>query len=175
MSNTIALFASARRYGNTGKLIDWIAGELDIKVIDLSEKDISPYDYDHKNIGDDFIPLVNELLNYEKIIFVTPIYWYGASAQMKVFIDRTSDLLDVESLKDIGRKLRSKTAYIACTSVNSDADNSFLNALKDTFTYLGMDYGGHIHANCENGFTQSDYRKDVCDFINLVRNINVVQ
>lgn len=174
MSSVIALFASARRHGNTGKLIDWIASELDIKIIDLAERDISPYDYDHKNIGDDFIPLVNELLNYEKIIFVTPIYWYGPSAQMKIFIDRTSDLLDVESLKDIGRKLRSKTALIACTSVNSHADSSFLNGLKDTFTYLGMEYGGHIHANCDNGFTQSNYLKDVCDFINLVRNEKIV-
>ena len=174
MSSAIAIFASARRNGNTGKLIDWIAGELDIKVIDLSERDISPYDYDHKNIDDDFLPLVNELLNYEKIIFVTPIYWYGPSAQMKIFIDRTSDFLDIEQLKDIGRELRTKTAYIACTSVNSEADKSFLNALKDTFTYLGMGYGGHIHADCENGFTQSNYRKDVCDFINLIRNEKIV-
>lgn len=174
MSNTIAIFASARRNGNTGKLIDWIAGELDMEVIDLSERDISAYDYEHKNIDDDFVPLVNELLNYEKIIFVTPIYWYGPSAQMKVFIDRTSDLLDIGQLKDIGLELRKKTAYIACTSVNIEADTSFLNSFRDTFNYLGISYGGHIHANCDNGFIRPNYDKDVSTFINSVRNGKIV-
>jgi len=170
MSKTIAVFASARRNGNTGKFIDWIAGELDIEVIDLSEKVISPYDYDHKNINDDFMPLMKDLLSYENIIFVTPVYWYGPSAQMKIFIDRTSDFLDVDKLKDIGRKLRHKTAYIVCTSISDDADNSFLNSLKDTFGYLGMSYGGYVHANCENGYIQNIYQEDVDRFIHLVKN-----
>ena len=174
MSKAIAIFASARRGGNTGKFIDWIAGELNMKVVDLSEKNISPYDYEHKNINDDFIPLMNELLNYEKIVFVTPVYWYGPSAQMKIFIDRTSDFLDVEELGDMGRRLRSKMAYIVCTSISNDADSSFLNSLKNTFKYLGMVYGGYVHANCENGYNQADYQKDVNEFIESIKNENVV-
>jgi len=169
LSNAIAIFASARRNGNTGKFIDWIADDLDIDVIDLSEKEISPYDYDHKNINDDFLPLMQKLLEYEKIIFVTPVYWYGPSAQMKIFIDRTSDFLDIEELKDIGRRLRDKTAYIVCTSISSDADNSFINSLKDTFEYLGMKYGGYIHANCEDGYVQENYSQDVDTFVSSVR------
>ena len=132
LNDAIAVFASARRNGNTGKFIDWIADELGIDVIDLSEKEISPYDYDHKNINDDFLPLMRQLLEYDKIIFVTPVYWYGPSAQMKVFIDRTSDFLDLEELKDIGRRLRGKSAYIVCTSISDDADGSFLGSFKDT-------------------------------------------
>jgi len=50
MSDTVAVFASARRNGNTGKFIDWIGSELGINIIDLSEKNISPYDYEHKNL-----------------------------------------------------------------------------------------------------------------------------
>ncbi|PID46301.1 MAG: NADPH-dependent oxidoreductase [Proteobacteria bacterium] len=169
MNNAIAIFASARRNGNTGKLIDWIAGELGIEVIDLSEKNISPYDYDHKNINDDFLPLMQQLLEYEKIIFVTPVYWYGPSAQMKIFIDRTCDFLDLRELKDIGRQLRGKVAYIVCTSISQDADSSFINSLKDTFGYLGMKYGGYVHANCENGYTQDSYRQNVDKFIRSVR------
>ena len=128
MSKTIAVFASARRNGNTGRLIDWISSELDIGVINLLDKDISPYDYDHKNIGDDFLSVMNQLLDYENIILATPVYWYGPSAQMKVFIDRTSDFLDVDELKDIGRRLRNKTGFVACTSISSDADSSFLKS-----------------------------------------------
>lgn len=169
MTNVIAIFASARRNGNTGKFIDWIADDLGIDVIDLSEIDISPYDYDHKNINDDFLPLMHKLLEYERLIFVTPVYWYGPSAQMKVFIDRTSDFLDLDELKGIGRRLRGKTAHIVCTSISSDADNSFINSLKDTFGYLGMKYGGYVHANCEDGYIQENYREDVNRFLNSVR------
>ncbi len=169
MNDTIAIFASARRNGNTGKFIDWIGNELDIKIIDLSEKNISPYDYEHKNLDDDFIPLMNQLLDYEKVIFVTPVYWFSASAQMKIFIDRTSDFLDLEELKDMGRRLRNKTSYIVCTSTSNEADRSFLNSFKDIFEYLGMNYGGHVHANCENGYSPSEYIEDVKKFVQLFK------
>jgi len=168
VNTAIALFASARRNGNTGQFIDWIANSLSVQIIDLSEKDITPYDYDHNNINDDFIPVMNQLLSYDKIIFVTPVYWYGPSAQMKTFIDRTSDFLDIEELKDIGRKLRNKTAYIVCTSISDDADSSFINSFKSTFEYLGMNYGGYVHANCENGYNPVEYKDDVDKFIGSI-------
>lgn len=169
MTSTIAVFGSSRRNGNTGKFTDWISDELNIDVIDLSEKNISNYDYEHKNIDDEFIPLMHKLLNHDKIIFVTPVYWYSVSAQMKTFIDRTSDFLDVEELKHIGRKLRNKTAYIVCTSISKEADHSFLNSLESTFRYLGMNYGGHVHANCENGYAPHEYQEDVKKFVTLVK------
>ncbi len=171
--DAIVVFASARRDGNTGKFIDWIANELEIEIIDLSEMNISPYDYEHKNLDDDFIPLMNRLLNYKKIIFATPVYWYAVSAQMKIFIDRTSDFLDVEELKNIGRRLRGKTACIVCTSISSEADHSFLNSFKDTFEYLGMNYGGHVHANCEHGYRPNDYKEDVNKFLQAVKSLDV--
>jgi len=173
VNDTIAIFASARRNGNTGKFIDWIGSELNIDIINLSDKNISPFDYEHKNLDDDFMPLMNRLLNYKKIIFVTPVYWYAASAQMKIFIDRTSDFLDLEELKDIGRRLREKTAYVVCTSISSEADRSFINSFKDTFEYLGINYGGHIHANCENGYSPKEYREDVDKFVLLVESSDV--
>ena len=169
MTDTIAIFASARRNGNTGKFIDWIGSELGIDIIDLSGRDISPYDYEHKNIDDDFIPLMNDLLEYKNIIFVTPVYWYAASAQMKVFIDRTSDFLDLEECQDMGRKLRGKTGYVVCTSISSQADPAFLNAFKGTFDYLGMNYGGHVHANCDDGYLPEEYIEDVNKFVGLVK------
>ncbi len=169
MSDTIAIFASARRDGNTGKFIDWIGDELGIDIIDIAEKNISPYDYEHKNLNDDFIPLMNHLLNYENILFVTPIYWYAASAQMKIFIDRTSDFLDLEELKEMGRRLRNKSGYVVCTSISDEASQSFISAFKDTFEYLGMNYGGHVHANCENGYRPEEYIEDVTEFVKLVK------
>jgi len=88
---------------------------------------------------------------------------------MKVLIDRTSDFLDLEELQDMGRSLRGKTAYVVCTSVSSEADHSFVNSFRDSFEYLGMKYGGHVHANCEDGYIESQYTNDVADFVQSVK------
>jgi len=168
MKDTIVVFGSSRRNGNTGKLVDWIAQKLDVTIIDLSEKEISPYDYDHKNMNDDFISTMDTVLAHKKIIFASPVYWYSMSAHMKIFIDRISDFLSVEELKDKGRALRGKVGYVVCTSISPEADASFVNAFKDTFGYLGMKYGGHIHADCGEGYIESQYMNDVENFIQLV-------
>lgn len=111
---------------------------------------------------------MNQLLDYPKIIFASPVYWYAASAQMKVFIDRTSDFLDVEDLKHIGRRLRGKTGYVVCTSISREADSSFINSFRDTFAYLGMKYGGHVHANCIDGYLPDQYAEEVERFVQNV-------
>ncbi len=111
MNKTIAVIGSSRRNGNTGKLIDLIAKELNIEVIDLSLKNISPFDYEHKNTDDDFLPLMTHLLKHDNIIFVSPVYWFSMSAQMKIFIDRMSDFLSIEELNDKGRELRMEALF----------------------------------------------------------------
>ncbi len=169
MKKTIAIMASSRRNGNTGKLIDWIADDLGIEVIDLATKNISSYDYKHRNIDDDFLPLINKLLNYENIIFVSPVYWFSMSAQMKVFVDRLSDLLDIEELKEKGRQLRGKSAFVVATSISDQLADAFVDSFSLTFEYLGMRYGGSVHANCINGFKADVYQEDVTEFVNKLK------
>lgn len=69
MLPTIALFASSRRDGNTGRLMDSVAERLEIDIVDLARKRISPYDYEHRNRSDDFEPLIQRVLDHEQIIF----------------------------------------------------------------------------------------------------------
>ena len=107
-NKTIAVIGSSRRNGNTGKLLDTIANELGIEVIDLSTKNISPFDYEHKNSHDDSQAIMSHILKHDNIIFAPPVYWYSMSAQIKVFIDRMSDFLDIAELKGQGRELRTK-------------------------------------------------------------------
>ncbi|MBL4881584.1 MAG: NAD(P)H-dependent oxidoreductase [Oleispira sp.] len=165
MNKTIAVFGSSRRNGNTGKLIDIIAKQLNIEVIDLSLKIISPFDYEHKNLDDDFLPLMDYILKFENIIFVSPVYWFAMSAPMKTFVDRFSDFLSVEELKGKGRKLRGKFGYVVSTSISEEIDNSFINSFSDTFQYLGMENGGFIHVNCENGFDLTGCEDDITNFV----------
>ncbi|MCF6323881.1 MAG: NAD(P)H-dependent oxidoreductase [Gammaproteobacteria bacterium] len=169
MNTTIAVIGSARRNGNTGKLIDWIADALGIEVIDLALKNISPFDYEHKNRGDDFLPLMDDLLKHDNIIFASPVYWFAMSSQMKIFIDRMSDFLSVEELKEQGRKLRGKVGYVVSTSISDKIDGSFLDSFTHTFDYLGLESGGFVHANCENGFNADDYQNDVVNFIESIK------
>jgi len=166
MNKTIAVLGSSRRNGNTGKLIDLISDNLGIEVIDLSLKDISPFDYEHKNIGDDFLPLMDHLLKFENIIFASPVYWFAMSAQMKIFIDRMSDFLSVEELKDKGRELRNKVGYVVSTSISEELDPSFINSFTDTFEYLGIKYGGCVHLDCKNGFDLLTSQKSIDNFVN---------
>jgi multimeric flavodoxin WrbA len=166
---TIALFSSSRRQGNTGQLIDRIAGELGIEVVDLANRRMSAYDYEHRNRNDDFEPLMTRVLEFDQIIFATPVYWYAVSPAMKVFLDRISDFLDLPELLDDGRRLRGKIAYVVCTSIYDEVPPSFLGAFLDTFNYLGMRFGGVAHANCRYGYSAARHDALAAAFARRVR------
>jgi multimeric flavodoxin WrbA len=169
MRDTIALFASSRRNGNTGRFMDRIASELSIEVVDLASLRMTAYDYDHLNRHDDFEPLMERVLCHEQIIFATPIYWYGVSPAMKVFLDRLSDLLELPDLLAAGRRLRGKDAYVVCTSVCDAPSPAFMGAFRETFDYLGMSFGGMAHANCVEGYLPAVHDAEALAFATLVR------
>jgi multimeric flavodoxin WrbA len=169
MLSTIALFSSARRLGNTARLIDRIALELSIEVVDLAGQRISAYDYDHRNRDDDFESLMQRVLAHDQIIFASPIYWYAVTPAMKAFLDRLSDLLDIPDLLAEGRRLRGKNAYVVCTSVGEEPSAAFMEAFRDTFHYLGMPFGGAAHINCEEGYLPAMHDSTAVAFAELVR------
>jgi multimeric flavodoxin WrbA len=169
MLSTIALFSSSRRRGNTGQLIDRIALELNIEVVDLASLSMSAFDYDHRNRDDDFEPLMRRVLAHDQIIFATPIYWYAVSPAMKTFIDRLSDFLDLPDLLPDGRRLRGKNAYVACTSICEEPSVEFMGAFVETFQYLGMHFSGVVHINCRDGYSPGMHDSEAAAFAALVR------
>ena len=169
MPNTIALFASSRRHGNTGRLLDHIVDGLEIEVIDLGDKEISAYDYEHRNRDDEFEPLMTRIFEFEQIIFASPVYWYAVAPPMKIFLDRISDYLDLPDLLDDGRRLRGKTGFIVCTSDYDDAPPMFISAFEETFRYLGMDYGGCAHIKCAGGYDESSEKREIERFQQCLR------
>ncbi len=168
MDSTIALFSSARRHGNTGQLMDRVADAGNVEVIDLAEKDIAPYDYEHRNRSDDFEPLMERLLDYKQIVFASPVYWYSCTPQMKAFLDRITDFLDLPELLEKGRGLRGKVGYVVCTSVYDEVAPAFLDMFRSTFGYLGMTFGGYLHVNCEAGYGARDHEGEIQDFLALL-------
>ncbi len=140
MTNPIIIFGSSRSDGETSKVLKEIIGKNStIPVIDLANFNISPYDYEHRNQNDDYIMLMKKIINHDLIILATPVYWYSVSAQMKIFLDRLSDLLAYA--KDLGRNLRGKRLFVI-TSYNSSIPQGFEEPLKQTCDYMGMKYEG---------------------------------
>lgn len=152
MPSAIALLASARRNGNTGAFIDRIASALGIEVVDLGALRIAPYDYAHRHRDDDFEPLFRRVLDYDHLVFASPVYCYAVASPMKAFLDRIVDFLDLPELQEVARRLRGKTGWVVCTSIYDEAPASFMGAFRDNFQYYGMRFGGAVNANCEEGY-----------------------
>ena len=170
MPDAIALFSSSRRNGNTGQFLDRIATELNVEIVDLASQRMSQYDYEHRNRDDDFEPLMQRVLAFDRIILASPVYWYAVSPPLKVFLDRVTDFLELPDLVNEGRRLRGKTAYVVCTSIYDEVPKSFIGSLADTFDYLGMRFGGIAHANCRDGYLPSQHDIKASEFAHLVTN-----
>ncbi len=169
MLSTIALFSSSRRLGNTGQLLDRITSLLEVEVVDLTKLRMSSFDYEHRNRGDDFEPLMRRVLAHDQVIFATPIYWYAVNPAMKVFLDRISDFLELPELLAGGRGLRGKNAYVVCTSISDEPSPEFIGAFAETCVYLGMRLGGVAHANCEAGYLPAKHDPLAEAFAGVVR------
>lgn len=144
----VIVLGSARSNGDTRKIVDFIRHHEPMDLVDLNQKEIGYYDYQHKNQTDDYLPLMEGLVNYSTIFLATPVYWYSMSAPMKTFFDRLSDLVTIR--KDLGRALQGKTlASISCSGSN-DLNKSFSMPFLETAQYLDMKYKGHLHVWLEN-------------------------
>ncbi len=97
----VVLVGSPRKNGNTEILADsFINGAVSagniVKKICLSEKKISPCidcKYCYRNEGkcimqDDMKEIYEELTKADEIVFASPVYFYGFTAQLKCCIDR---------------------------------------------------------------------------------------
>jgi multimeric flavodoxin WrbA len=164
MSNAISLFSSARRNGNTGTLIDTVAKMSKMDVINLDQLNISPFDYEHKNKDDDFLPLMEKVLNHQHIVFSSPVYWYSVTPAMKAFLDRISDLLILPELMGMGRQLRGKTGHIVTTSAQKGLSPHFSGTFEATFNYLGMNNGGALHVYCLEGIDLEHNQQEIASF-----------
>lgn len=140
----VIILGSSRSDGHTRKVVDALAQKLGCPVIDLNDYAIGYFDYDFKNQGDDFLPLMEQLTErYATFIFATPVYWYTMSAVMKTFFDRISDLLKIR--KDLGRRLRGKAMAVVSCSGDDDLAAGFDMPFRESADYLGMRYLGSRH------------------------------
>ncbi len=147
MSKSCIIFGSSRNDGNTQKMVDVIQELTGAKVYNLNDYKISYYSYKHDN-NDDFIPLFKQIVEYDHIIFATPVYWYTMSAVMKTFFDRISEPLRTnEHLTDA---LKGKSMLLFNMSSSSEIYPFFHHAFEQSANFLNMVYKGHVHCWLEN-------------------------
>lgn len=165
-NKTIMLIGSSRRDGNTWSLIEHINSLYEFDTIDLTALNITYYDYQHANIGDDFIRTIEKVLRYDTIGFVSPVYWYTVSAQMKTFIDRISDLLSER--KDLGRALAGKNTFLIATGATDEAlPQGMEDVIKLTSKYIDMNFQGSFYAKVlRDGQFSDGTLKAALNFIN---------
>ncbi len=145
MKKTVIIQASSKSNGNTNRVINYLNSNNSFDVIDLKTKNIGVFEYDFSNANDDFIPVMEEVINnYDTIVFATPVYWYTMSATLKIFFDRLSDLLKYK--KDLGRLLRGKNMAMISNSGQNDLKKGFEMPFIESANYLGMNYLGSTHS-----------------------------
>lgn len=167
MNRKLALvIGSSRKSGNTSQLANAFMQEsqFPIQVYDLLDYDFSGFDYDHANLQDDFIGLVEKLIDHTDIIFATPVYWYSMSSVMKKFFDRTSDLITVR--KDLGRSLKGKRTWLMANGSDPILPEGFEVPFKRTSDYFEMNYSGSFYIEGEVGVSSS-VSKNIKRFLEL--------
>lgn len=158
----VVIVGSSRNDGDTANLTKQLIEKSKWDLLNLNDYEFSYYDYEHKNRNDDYLILMNEIVEkYETLIFVTPIYWYSMSGIMKVFFDRFTDLLTIE--KEIGRKLRGKKMAVMSCSIGENLGENFWLPFSETAKYLGMEYIGNSHT-----ITGENNELKITEFIKLI-------
>lgn len=166
---TVIILGSSRSDGNTGQIVELIRENLEADLIDLKQLNISFYDYRHQNLADDFLPTMKRIVEYDLVIFATPVYWYSMSGTLKTFFDRITDCLKID--KETGRKLRGKNmAALSCGSEETEIEGYFV-PFRLTAEYLGMKYLGDVHTWIDDSKPEAKVLEKIKDFSANLRNM----
>lgn len=141
----LIIMGSSRSCGNTWKVVSTLNRENRFPVIDLNTLTLFPFDYEGKNRGDDYLALAKKMVTHRTLIWATPVYWYTMSAQMKMFLDRFSDLLFFE--RELGRELEGKRVFLLVSFEGKEhpATYHFDLPFRNTCAYLKMKYEGSFY------------------------------
>jgi len=166
MKSTLIILGSSRNDGNTREIAELVKRKTNSDFINLSDYLINYYEYEDTNREDDFIEIIDKLLQYDQIVFATPVYWYSMSAQLKTFFDRLTDLITIR--KDLGRKLNNKNIYLISCSASEVEPLSFDIPFKETSAYLRMNFIAHLHVWKRNEEFSSELSPKIDKFVKII-------
>ncbi|MBU2897449.1 flavodoxin family protein [Vibrio hepatarius] len=149
---TLILFSSANKNGNTAKTIGKIYTDHECEVIYLDTLNITPYRYDNQYPDDDFYCLIDKIRHADNIVFASPVYWYAVTAPMKNLIDRLTELGDSPKLKSQANLLTSKRGFVVSSSGNRRLCPIFRAFFSEFFEYNKIKFVATLHASDRNGY-----------------------
>ncbi|WLR44248.1 flavodoxin family protein [Bacillus carboniphilus] len=147
----LSIYGSSREEGNSEVLAQYLLTDIVHQSIYLRNYSIHPIrDQRHDQGGfdpvdDDFDQLINQFLNHDVIVFVTPLYWYGMTGLMKNFVDRWSQAMRDERL-DFKERVKGKEAYLIITG-GGEVEVKALPLIQQfqlIFDFVGMSFKGYV-------------------------------
>ncbi|MDD9147477.1 MULTISPECIES: flavodoxin family protein [unclassified Sporolactobacillus] len=150
----MAIYGSIRDKGNSEQLADIALQDLDATKIFLKDYHIDPIsdlsrsakkDPFH-SADDDYRTLIQKQIPADILLLVTPVYWYGMSSLLKLYIDRWSESLRDPSLPDFREKMKAKEVHL----ITVGGDQPYIKALpmiqqtQFICDFLQMKFGSYI-------------------------------
>jgi multimeric flavodoxin WrbA len=164
MSGTkiVVLLGSPRKKGNSAALAEQlISGALakgaEVETFYLQGMDINPCTGcdacqkktadDCKFYKDDMQVLYPKLREADVIVYVSPVYWFSVSAQIKAVIDRGYAFLGPGGEKALaGKRMAVLLTYEASDPFSSGAVNA-IRMFQDMFAYIGAENAGMLYGS----------------------------
>jgi len=155
--NVIGLVGSNRKDGNTNTLVEQIlegarSGRHETEKLHLADYTISPIGdcgacrrAGSCSIRDDFDTVMDLVLDSDCVIFGTPLYFYGPSAQMKAFMDRWVCRMATDE-QDFRDRMKGKKCLLAVPHQDTrlTGPEHLFGVMEKTFEFMEMAYLGRI-------------------------------
>lgn len=128
MSKFTVFNGSSRYPGNSSMVVKAVFQDRDFEEFQLKDFNISHYeDYretelKYKSVNDDYGYLIDKFLNGDVVVFISPVYWYGISGTMKVFIDRFSESL--KKIPDFRQRCKGKKIVLIVIGGDNPEDKA---------------------------------------------------
>ena len=155
----LILCGSPRKNGNTNTIVKWVeegaAGAgAEVECIDTVRLNYKSHgctacmscqqsDKFECVIDDDATPILKRMTEYDIIAFATPVYFFGPTAQLKVFTDRMHSLFKFNpETGEFTHNFTGKTlALIATSGGEYDNNLQLLEQVDEGFAkFVGMNY-----------------------------------
>ncbi|MGX6427895.1 flavodoxin family protein [Levilactobacillus yonginensis] len=135
---------SPRKTGNTATLGDRLLTNLPYRTIHLADhqlnfvQDYRDTAHPQQDLTDDYEALMAQFAQATDIVLGTPVYWYGMTGQLKVFMDRWFDSFTNDF------PFASKRLYLLVVGADEPTtkDTGITQAVQESCDWLQMDFQG---------------------------------
>ena len=171
-SNIAIVNGSSRNDGHSAIIARLIKDKTNGTIFHLTDYQIGYFDYDNAHAEDDFIPLIDTLIEYPIWILVTPVYWYSMSAQMKTWMDRMSDILKWN--KDIIPLLKKISWYIVSCGSDAEVTPGYFVPFSLSAEYLDISYLGDVHLwKVNRASIEKEVEQKILSLVTLINKPNL--